>query len=393
MKNASWLAVLALAAAIPSHADENRVVHATMSTLITTPLVIEGLTNDDSNLYAPGRALNAGDPCPVWKVPLDTPSLTIVGLVPAPSPTTSCSPSGLTFGPDGQLYVTQTDRIYRFTPNASSPPTASLFATGVPGTNGLAFDWNGNLWTGDGTTGLGRIWMISPAGVVTEVFRIQPMSNDITTPSGVTNVGRDVRSLPTGTITVTPTSRNASNTLGSQPLVANGVAFDHSHNLFIADTARGALWKVHLNNDSTPQMSIGCDQTFPADTLCLSHVWFANPMLEGVDGIFLDEAGNIWADANERNAVVFVFRGSGQAIDVFRNPVDAVTQLRNAGPLETPTSPVVVGHKFCTANSDSNRRDNSPSTAGEIGGAGQPKGKISCMDQRVTIPGMKLPVH
>jgi sugar lactone lactonase YvrE len=174
--------------------------------------------------------------------------------------------------------------------------------------------------------------------------------------------------------------------------VANGVAFDQAHNLYIADTARGALWRVHVEHDGTPDISTGCDDTFPADTLCLSHVWFANPMLEGVDGIFLDEAGNVWADANERNAVVYVFQ-TRQAIDVFRNPVDAVTLLRNAGPLETPTSPVVVGHRMCTANSDSNRRDNSPSTAGEIGGPGEPKGKISCLDQRVTIPGMRLPVR
>lgn len=393
MKNVSLLAALALAAAIPTVSADSHKVAATMSTLITTPLVIEGLTNDDSNLYAPGRALAAGDPCPVWKIPLDNPTLTIVGLVPAPSATTSCSPSGLTFGPDGQIYVTQTDRIYRFTPNASSPPTATLFATGVPGTNGLAFDWNGNLWTGDGTTGLGRVWRISPdGGTVTEVFRVQPMANEVVTPSGVANVGRDVRSLPPGTITVTPTSRNASNTAGSQPLVANGVAFDHSHNLIIADTARGALWKVHVDNNSNPQADTGCDETFPADTLCLSHVWFANPMIEGVDGIYLDDAGNVWADANERNAVVFVST-SGQATEIFRNPVDVATQLRNAGPLETPTSPVLVGHRFCTANSDSNRRDNSPSTAGEIGGPGEPKGKVSCMGQRVDIPGMRLPVR
>src|SRR6185312_8146413 len=393
MRKTSWLAAFVLASVGAANAD-NHSVTASMSTLITTPLAIEGLTNDnDGNLYAPGRALNAGDPCPVWRVPLDNPTLTVVGLVPAPSATASCSPSGLTFGPDGQLYVTQTDRIYRFTPSASSPPTATVFASNVPGTNGLAFDWNGNLWTGDGTTGQGRVWRISTDGTtVTEVFRIQPMANEVTTPSGVANVGRDVRSLPPGTITVTPTSRNAANTLGSQPLVANGVAFDHAHNLYIADTARGALWRVHVEHDGTPDISTGCDETFAADTLCLSHVWFANPMLEGVDGIFLDEAGNVWADANERNAVVYVFQGR-QAIDVFRNPVDATTMLRNAGPLETPTSPVVVGHRFCTANSDSNRRDNSPSSAGEIGGPGEPKGKISCMDQRVTIPGMRLPVH
>src|SRR5213075_2378597 len=212
---------------------------------ITTPLVIEGLTNDSSgNLYAPGRTPGAGLPCPVWRIPLENPTLTIVGLVPAPSATGQCSPSGLAFGPDGMLYVTETDRIYRFTPNAATPPTAVLFASNVPGTNGLAFDWTGELWTGDGTTGQGRVWKISDTGQVTEMFRVPPMANEVTLPSGTVNVGRDVRSLPPGTITVTSTSRNASNTLGSQPLVANGVAFDMPGNLYVADTARGAIWKV-----------------------------------------------------------------------------------------------------------------------------------------------------
>src|SRR5215468_6437932 len=104
----------------------------TVTTLITTPLVIEGLTNDLSgNLYAPGRTPGNGLPCPVWRIPLDNPTLTIVGLVPSPSATTQCSPSGLAFGPDGKLYVTETDRIYRFTPNATTPPTGELFASNV----------------------------------------------------------------------------------------------------------------------------------------------------------------------------------------------------------------------------------------------------------------------
>jgi sugar lactone lactonase YvrE len=395
MKMGTWALFVLLAFAASAHADSDNNTKsqaASFTTLITTPLAIEGLTNDSQgNLYTPGRALAATDPCPVYRTSIDNPSLTIVGLIPAQTPT--CSPSGLAFGPDGQLYVTNADKIYRFTPSASgTPPTATVFASGVPGTNGLAFDWNGNLWTGDGTTGLGRVWKISSQGTVTEVFRIQPMANEVTTPSGVTNVGRDVRSLPPGTITVTPTSRNAANALGSQPLVANGVAFDHFHNLFIADTARGAIWAVHLKDDGTPAASMGCDTTFTANTLCLSHVWFAHPYLEGVDGIVLDDAGNIWADANERNAVVFVFV-TRQAIDVFRNPIDATTLLRNVGPLETPTSPVLVGHKLCTANSDGNRRDNSPNTPGEISPAGPQRGKISCLDQHVTIRGMSLPVH
>ncbi len=378
-------------AATPVLADDTNPYKVSVTTLITTPLVIEGLTNDnDGNLYAPGRATAAGQPCPVYKVNVDHPQLVTVGQVPAPSASASCSPSGLAFGPDGQLYVTQTDSIYRLTPSESSPPTATLFAANVPGTNGLAFDWNGNLWTGDGTTGAGRIWMIDRNGNPVEMFRIPPMVNEVNQATG--GIGRDVRSLPPGTVTVTATSRNASNTLGSQPLVANGLQFDLRGNLYIADTARGALWRVRVSSNSTPQISTGCDTTYTTNTLCMDHVFVAHPFLEGVDGIVVDVAGNIWADANERNAVIYVYASNKRVVEVYRNPPNA-SKLRNDGPFETPTSPVLVNSRFCTANSDGNRRDNFPSTAGEIGGIGAPKGKISCIDQGINVPGVKLPIH
>jgi sugar lactone lactonase YvrE len=362
------------ALADPGHAP----APASFTTLITTPLAIEGLTSDyQGNLYTPGRALSAGAPCPVYQVPLDNPTLIVVGNIPGNTP--ACSPSGLAFGPDGLLYVTQNDgNIYRFAPNATTPPTATVFASGVPGNNGLAFDWKGNLWTGDGTTGLGRVWRITPDGTATEQFRIQPMANTVITAGTPSGVGRSAVTLPVG---------------AAQPLVANGLQFDHAHNLYIADTARGALWLVHLKPDATPEVHVGCDSTFTADTLCLDHIWVQHAYLEGADGFVLDVAGNAWVDANERQAIVFVANGLRQAVEVFRNPVDPATQLRNGGPLETPTSPVLMGHRFCTANSDGNRRDNSPNTAGEIGGPGEPKGKISCLDQPVTIPGLALPIH
>jgi sugar lactone lactonase YvrE len=366
---------------------------ASVSTLITTPLVIEGLTSDNGdNLYAPGRNPGAGVSCPVWRTSIQTPELTIVGLIPAPSVTAQCSPSGLAFGPDGMLYVAEGDRIFRFMPDATNPPIASVFAGGVPGTNGLAFDRAGNLWTGDGTTGQGRVWRIDPQGTATEMFRIQAMANVVNVSGGVGGVGRDVRSLPPGAITVTATSRNAADTLGSQALVANGLAFDQSGKLLIADTARGAIWRVRVHPRGSVDAPMDCDTTFPPNTLCLDNILVSHPLLEGIDGIALDVAGNIWAVANERNAVV-VAMSNRRVVEVFRNPLDAATQLRNGGPLEFPTSPVIAGHRFCMANSDGNRRDNSPSAAGELGGPGRPRGKIACFDQSVAIRGMPLPVR
>ena len=343
---------------------------ATVETLVFTPLTIEGLTNDDDgNLYTPGRRV-AGDPlpCPVWRVAIDNPVLTVVGSIP-PGAAGFCSPSGLAFDREGFLYVTETDRIYKLNPSASAPPVGALFAAGVPGTNGLAFDGDGNLWTGDGTTGQGRVWKIDRDGNVALMVRIPPMVNSV-------NVGRNAITQPPGT---------------AQPLVANGVAFDSRGDLLVADTARGAIWRVSLNGDGSIASPVDCDSTFLAGTLCFDNLLVSHYWLEGIDGIALDAANNIWAVANERNAIVFV-SNEGRVTEVFRNAPDAA-KLRNQGPLESPASPVVAGHRFCTSNSDGNRRDNSPNSAGEIAPAAANKGKITCIEERVNVKGVSLPVR
>jgi hypothetical protein len=191
----------------------------------------------------------------------------------------------------------------------------------------------------------------------------------------------------------------APGTPNPQPLVANGVAFDEAGNLYVADTARGAIWKVRFHRNGTLRSRTGCDTTFTANTLCMKNALVAHPLLEGSDGIALDRAGNIWASANERNAIVVVTRDEeGGVTEVFRNPVNSAGLRNSADPavgndhiLELPTSPFLLGKRFCTANSDGNRRDNSPSGAGELPANG--RGKISCMDQPLRIPGLPLPVR
>ena len=391
--------------------------NATFRTLITTPRALEGLTGDNhGNLYVGGSVTVATTPitpCPIWKININKPALVEVGKITPNTLPFTCGFAGIALNDIGDVFVADGAgaRIFSFTPNSSGPPTVSVpYAVGTPGANGLAFDEKGNLWASDGVTGQGRVWKITgpganctaPPAVINceEVFRIQPMSNEVNLDaSGVGGVGRDVRTLLPGTITVTPTTRNAANTLGSQPLVANGLAFNREGDLFNIDTARGALWKIEFDRHGNLKSPTGCDTTFTANTLCLSNIFVAHPILEGGDGIALDREENIWVDANERNAVAVVTK-DGKVIEVFRNPVNSAglrnsadTAHRNKHILEFPTSPFLTGKVFCTSMSDGNRRDNAPNTGGEIVPGSAILGKISCMEQELKIPGLPLPVR
>ncbi|HXG53161.1 MAG TPA: SMP-30/gluconolactonase/LRE family protein [candidate division Zixibacteria bacterium] len=384
----------------------------TFTTRALTPFAIEGLTADATgNLYTTGRQPDTNKKCPVWRIDSSGARRTVAFIANNPA----CNPSGIAFDAVGNLYIADAaggGRVWRVkphpvgcasddssTPACNAVPDATAFAVNAPGTNGLAFDRFGSLWTGDGTTGRGRVWRISGPNAdcatsvnCEEVFRIQPMRNGTALGGDISSVqlaaepaqgvGRQARTFP-------HTAANGN----PQDLVANGLAFNPDGDLFIADTARGAIWKVEFNNDgSVAGGQIGCDTTFTPNTVCLDTVFVAHPLLEGTDGIALDTAGNIWNSANERNAIVVV-TPQKQAIEIFRNAPDGTTGLRNQGPLEFPTSPFLIGTTFCTANSDGNRRDNFPNSGGEASPSGPSRGKISCMDQALSSPGLPLPVE
>jgi sugar lactone lactonase YvrE len=366
-------ALVSVGAASTASPQSQQAAPTTWTTVLKSPLGIEGLTGDDSgHLYVAARG--GGAACPVWRVdssgpPSQTPVL--VGSVAPP-----CGPSGLTFDDAGRLYITgvgaASDQIAVLTPDATAPPVATVFATGTPGANGLAFDRDGNLYASDGGTNQGRVFRVGPAGgAATELFRVPPMANSV-------GVGRQNASLQPP---LAPAPQN---------IVANGLAFTPDGALLVADTARGALWRVELDQDGNVLSPVGCDTTFAADTLCFEDVFVQHPFLDGADGIALDRAGNVWVDANERNAIAVVDR-QGRVSEFFRNPVGA-GNLRNGGPLEFPTSPFLSDRTLCTTSSDGNRRDNSPNSAGEVGPGTGFAGKISCADERLQVPGLPLPV-
>jgi len=397
------LALLACVGASIAAADDRQFPgDASFTTLAITPFAIEGLTGDeDGNLYTTGRAPLTDPPtrCPLWQI-APTGGLLQIGSIGNAAP--GCSPSGITRGSDGSFYIADGNLggvIWRLSA-ADMHPSVPL-VTGIPGTNGVAFDRHGNLWTGDGTTGRGRVWRIAPSGTVAEVFRIQPMRNGTGLGGNIggDGVGRQARVFPLATSTITVAASPTPTVItpaGGQDLVANGVVFTREGDLIVADTARGALWKIEFDARGNVTSRMGCDATFAPNTLCLDSILVAHPLLEGTDGIVLDRAGNIWNAANERNAIVVVTHDH-RVSEIFRNPANS-GGLRNAADaavgddhiLEFPTSPFLNDHRLCVANSDGNRRDNSPNSAGEInsGGPVGARGKISCMDQPLDIPGV-----
>jgi sugar lactone lactonase YvrE len=187
------------------------------------------------------------------------------------------------------------------------------------------------------------------------------------------------------------TLQPASATPNPQGIVANGIEFSKDgSDVFVADTARGAVWKVALDANREVADQLGCDQAYPANTVCPDSLLVQNPQLEGADGLVLDVSGNVWVAANERNAIVVV-EPNGRVVQFFRNPL--TTGLRDAGPLETPTSPLFLGHTFCVTQSDGNRRDNSPNTAGEAAPGTSVVAKVSCLDEPLSVKGAPLPVR
>jgi sugar lactone lactonase YvrE len=345
---------------------------ATWTTVFKSDAAIEGLAGDqEGNLYVAQRGTTG---CPVLRFRPPTGTPVLVGTVPAP-----CSPSGLTFDAAGRLYVTGTgaarDAVDVLTPSAASPPTATVYATGVPQANGIAFDERGALWATDGSAGQGIVWRVPPGGGAgVEAFRIPPTAQ----PNGV---GRQVQTLqPPGAAS-------------TQSIAANGIEFaKDGDSVYVADTARGAIWHVGLDAAGHVEDEVGCDPAYTSDTVCLDSLEVENPLLEGADGLVLDRAGNLWVAANERNAIVVVERHD-RVVEFFRNPVDPGSGLRNAGPLETPTSPLFLGRTLCVTQSDGNRRDNSPNSAGEVAPGTAAVAKVSCLDEPLPIPGAPLPVR
>jgi sugar lactone lactonase YvrE len=271
-------------------------------------VVVESIAADHKGmLYACDRV--SGN---VWRIDPKNPKLVVVGKVrerDIGGKKIRADVSGIVFNQVGDLYLTaggfkEVLRIRGRDLDPDDPGIAQSFAIETEGANGIGFDKNGNLYVTGGRNG--RIYRTGPEGGRAEVVAQIPLHT---------------RVLPDGKT--------------EQSVTANGFTFDkQGTTLYIADTARGAIWKLAIGNDGKAGQPTLMTQTV---------------LLEGADGPSFDPQGNLWVAANERNAVVLV-QPDGRAFDVQKN--------NSKGPLEFPTSVVFVEATAYVSNFDTPRREN-----------------------------------
>lgn len=222
--------------------------------------------------------------------------------------TAAPNPSGMAFNAQGDLLIASSAygevmRLRAAELDPARPGTAQTFATGVPGANGIDFDRQGRLLVSGGASG--------------NLFRVGPNGGAAET---VATIERFSRTLPDGRT--------------QQAIVANGLAVDAAGVVHVADTARGAVWRVAFDAEGRAQRPVQ---------------WVQSALLEGADGLAFDGRGQLWVAVNELNSLVRI-SPQGGLTEVARNGV--------AGPLEFPAALVFVGDTGYVANFDTPRRDN-----------------------------------
>jgi hypothetical protein len=369
------------------------------TTLTTLAFDSEGLTVDPGRqiLYA-AEAPNAAGDCIVRSITLSG-VVSAVGAVPKPLGG-ACGPRGLEFRA-GRLYIADQGVgaegwVFEMDPSTGQ---ATVFAEGVPGANGIAFDARGNLWITDSLRGFGRVYKRDAlTGLVQEAFRVPPVANgtiyggQLITPT-TSGIGRQIINLPVGTQSEVRQVANGIAVVERQDAIGPdlGKGWFRNAAVYVADTARGAIWAVRLDEfGNVLPGQTGCDPTLQTNTLCDDALVVAHPRLEGADGMVVDRDGSLLLTANARQALI---RFDGRTVtELFRNPFNsqllrssADTAEGNRHILEYPSNPIIVpsarwpyGQTVCVTSIDRGPRDNWPAAAGEIGGPGQPKGKISC---------------
>src|ERR1043166_2057452 len=247
----------------------------------------------------------------VWRIDPRKPKLVVVGQVESreiQGRKVNADASGLAFNQEGDLFIasgpfSEVLRIRSRDLDPDKPGTTQTFARYTEGANGVAVDKNGNLYVSGGRNG--KIYRTGREGGKADV---------------IAQVATHTRILPDGKT--------------QQAITANGIVFDaEGTTLYVADTARGAIWRVPIANAAAGQPTLLAQSA----------------LLEGADGPAFDPRGKLWVEANERTAIVIVTSDSN-GFDIAKNGSKV--------PLYLPHPDAVVEGTAYVSNFDTPRGDN-----------------------------------
>ena len=185
-------------------------------------VIVESIAADRNGmLYLPDRVTGN-----ILRIDPKSPKPTVVGRIEAreiKGKKVNADPSGIAFNPQGDLFIAvgpfaEVVRIRASELNPAKPGLAQTFATGTPGANGIVFDRQGNLFVSGGGSGI--VYRVGANGGAAQAA-VQIDKNSRTLPDGKTQ----------------------------QAITANGVELDRNGVLHVADTSRGAIWKVAIGPD------------------------------------------------------------------------------------------------------------------------------------------------
>jgi sugar lactone lactonase YvrE len=281
----------------------------------------------DGNIYLSMNNKNTEfkSPCKIMRITKDDLLETFCEL-PGHPDTKICSPLGIGFGPDGNLYISDnqlfvkdakmgTSRVLRVVIKDGKAEKVETVVTGLNMANGLACKGD-SLYVNDTTLGATKPM---PSGVY--CFKISELKADA--PVAVTGL-KDPHLL---------VKVETENTDPLYQVGANGLDFDSKGNMYVCDFGDAEIMKV----------------TFDAE----GKVASAKSLAKGggmlsCDGCHTDQEGNLWVADFMGNAIAKVNCETGEVTIVAKNaPGDGAD-----GSLDAPSECIRRGDKVYVSNID-----------------------------------------